>query len=74
MHRTEQEWRTFAKGVKITVDGAKTIGAVNAIEMHNDVLFRELKKVSRRMYDHLIDHADKRRLEITKATKKGSVK
>ena len=74
MHRTEQEWRTFAKGVKITVDGAKTIGAVNAIETHNDVLFRELKQVSKRMYDHLIDHIDKRRVEIAKVTAKGSVK
>ena len=74
MHRTEEEWRTFAKGVKQSVTFAKTIGAVNAIETHNDVLFRELKQVSKRMYDHLIDHIDKRRVEIAKATVKGSVK
>ena len=70
MHRTEEEWRTFAKGVKQSVTFAKTIGAVNAIEAHNDVLFRELKQVSKRMYDYLIDHLDKKRIEIARTTEK----
>lgn len=72
--RTEKEWRVFAKGVKQSVDFAKTIGAVNAIENHNDTLFRELKKVSVKMHNHLKEHCDKRRLEIAKSTEKGSVK
>ena len=72
--RTEEEWRTFLKGMKQSVDGAKTIGAVNAIEQHNDVLLRELKKVSPNFYDHLAEYADKRRLEIVNTTEKGSVK
>ena len=74
MERTEHEWRVFATGLKKCVNGSKTIGAVNALETHSDGMLRELKKVSKPMYDHLIDHMGKRRVDIAKSTEKGSVK
>lgn len=74
MNRTEEEWRHFARSVRQAVDGASSIGAVNAVEIHNEKVFADLKKDSLKMHEYLIDYIDKRRVELAKTVQKESVK
>ena len=74
MKRTEEEWRSFAVNLKRAIDACTSIKAVNAIELHNDSIFQELKKVSQPMYEHLIDHIDYQRVTLARRVRKESVK
>lgn len=71
MQRTKEEWMSFAVNLKKAVDACTSIGAVNAIELHNDSIFHELRKVSKPMHDHLIDHIDYQRVTLARKVKKG---
>jgi len=66
----KETWMPFARGIMKSVDAASSIGAVNAIELHNASRFRELQKVSPKMHDHLIGHIDMRRIYLAKQVEK----